>query len=414
MAQTSVELKGKRTKLFEELQKMNSDIPSNEWNDDVRSKWDAKKAEHSRLKDVIALTEEAEGEERTQIELDANKSKSTETREQRTDAAGDAMTWSEAYNTYLRYGKRMLKPEERSMLVADKAMSKAEERAQSVGTDGAGGYLVNKEYDNNLVETMKQFGGMWQVSNIVNSTTGGQLLVPGLDETTKKAAIIAEAATLSATDMAFTQIALNAYKYGSALLLSEEFVQDEGTNILGEITRIMGDRFGRGTNEHFTTGDGSGKPTGVTVGASDSSITMVADTITRQKLLNLLHAVDPAYRDGGRFMFNDDTLLQIMALDHGASDSRPVWAASMRDGTPATIIGKPYTVNQDMPLVDTSTNRGILFGDFSRYTIRQVRSMAVRRTDDRHIETDQIGFYAFARFDGKIVDSAAIKYMAVA
>jgi HK97 family phage major capsid protein len=68
-------------------------------------------------------------------------------------------------------------------------------------------------------------------------------------------------------------------------------------------------------------------------------------------------------------------------------------------------------INQAMP-VPGATNRSVLFGAMNRYIVRRVREVAVRRVDERYVEFDQIGFLGFARFDGELLDNAAVKHLA--
>ena len=115
-----------------------------------------------------------------------------------------------------------------------------------------------------------------------------------------------------------------------------------------------------------------------------------------------------------KLMFNDNTLKQIMKLSIGSADDRPLWVPSMRDGSPATIEGYQYCINQDMPGNDEAGNKLMAFGDWSKYLIRIVRDFSIRRTEERHIEEFVVGFYGFARMDGKLINTDAIKTLAVA
>src|SRR5690606_38689916 len=76
--------------------------------------------------------------------------------------------------------------------------------------------------------------------------------------------------------------------------------------------------------------------------------------------IDLMHAVDPGYRRNARWMFDDTTLKHVKKLSVSSSDIRPLWLPSFRDGEPATILGKPYTINQDVPTW-ASGNKAVLF-----------------------------------------------------
>jgi HK97 family phage major capsid protein len=112
--------------------------------------------------------------------------------------------------------------------------------------------------------------------------------------------------------------------------------------------------------------------------------------------------VDPSYRDNAKWMFNDNTLSKIKLLVD--SQSRPLWLPGLVDRAPDTLLGSPYVINQDMASV-TSTGKSVLFGDFSKYWIRDVRDVTLLRLDERFAEFLQVAFLAFMRTDGDLLDA---------
>ena len=54
----------------------------------------------------------------------------------------------------------------------------------------------------------------------------------------------------------------------------------------------------------------------------------------------------------------------------------------------------------------------ILFGDFSKYLIRDVNDIRLVRMDERYADYDQVGFTAFMRSDGDLLDAGTrpVKY----
>ena len=113
-------------------------------------------------------------------------------------------------------------------------------------------------------------------------------------------------------------------------------------------------------------------------------------------------------------MLNDTILAAVKKLSIGSSDASPLWQASMRDGAPETIEGYPYWINQDMSSALTTGQKIMLFGDFSKYIVRQVLGMSLRRLEERFIDNGQIGFIAFARYDGELINTAAVKHLKLA
>lgn len=315
------------------------------------------------------------------------------------------VTRQSAFLKYLRRGEKALTAEERSLLVRGT-------NTITTTTSGTtyGGYAVAEEFSNELNKQLKLYGGMMAACRIVNTSTGGTLSWPTMNDTAAKATIVAEAAGTTVQDFTLGRVQLGAYTYRDLIKLSAEWVQDEAVNLTSEMPMILGDRFGRGLNEHLTTGDGSGKPSGFVTDASTGK-TGAAAAITHTDFIDLEHSVDPAYRTRGAFMMNDSTLAAVKKLSIGSSDDRPLWMPSLVQGTPDTILGYSYVINQDMANIGASA-KPIAFGDWSRYIIRQVGTMNLRVLNERYADELVTGYLAWARYDGKLLDAAAIKVFA--
>jgi HK97 family phage major capsid protein len=202
--------------------------------------------------------------------------------------------------------------------------------------------------------------------------------------------------------------------YTSKLVrVSFQLLQDSAFDIGGYLTEKLSTRIGRITNTHFTTGDASAKPNGVVTASTDSAVSApVADWDTSlvsanmwAHIIDFKHTVDRAYRRQGRFMLSDATLAKIKKTSIGSSDARPLWQPSLAAGEPDTIDGSPYTINEDMADAGTATNKFMLFGDFSKYKIRDVLGMQLLRLSERYADYLQVGFIAFSRHDGDLVDA---------
>ena len=110
-------------------------------------------------------------------------------------------------------------------------------------------------------------------------------------------------------------------------------------------------------------------------------------------------------------MFNDTTLKAIKEMSVGSSDNRPLWIPGIAFGEPSTIDGDPYTVNDDILDYSSAGDTFMLYGDFSKYVIRMVRDTQVVASKDRYFEVDQLALVGFARFDGDLLNTSAIKKM---
>lgn len=279
-------------------------------------------------------------------------------------------------------------------------------RAQSVGTDSEGGYTVPEGFWNSLIESRLAFGGMRQARTFVFRTaTGNDLPIPTVDDTSNTGAILNENTEDSELDVVFSEVILQAFKYTSKIVkVPFELMQDSAFDMAAFLGRILGTRLGRIENTHFTTGDASSKPNGAVTASALGKTAASSTAITHAEMTDLEHSVDPAYRNGAEFMFNDSTLSAIKQLTVGSSDDRPLWAPGMVAGAPNTINGLPYVINQDMGSIATGV-KVALFGDFSQYWIRDVGSLRLKRLDERYSEFDQVAFVALMRTDADLIDA---------
>ena len=115
---------------------------------------------------------------------------------------------------------------------------------------------------------------------------------------------------------------------------------------------------------------------------------------------DLVYSVDPAYRPNARWMLADASMAVIRKLVD--SQSRPLWEPSVQAGQPDTILGYPVVINQSVATMAASA-KSILFGDFSRYIIRDVSGIQLVRMDERYADYLQVGFYAFQRTGGRLL-----------
>jgi HK97 family phage major capsid protein len=302
-----------------------------------------------------------------------------------------------------------------------------ETRATQTTTTTGGGYLIPRLFQAELEKAIKAYGGMWESSRILKTSSGGVLDWPTVNDTMNKAYLLAEStsAATSAQAVVFGTQAFEAYKYTSGLIqVPTELLEDAEFNVAAEMVELLAERIWRGTNEAFTIADGSSKPHGIIAtgnavyGASTGNDTVLA----YDDLVNLEHSVDPGYRNrpGTAWMFHDTVLKELKKIKDTAN--QPIWRPDlMQLGEPAKLFGYRYYINQDMPIfwpgnaTDNDNDKAAIFGDLKKYIIRQVRNMRIVRLNERYGELDQVAFVVFLRVDGDLLNAGTdpVKYLRV-
>lgn len=330
---------------------------------------------------------------------------------------GVAPTYREAFAEWLRNAgvEGNMRPEARAVL--RQGFQKLEARAQTAGTTTAGGYTVPTELQAMLVRSMVMWGPMYDASIVqeIVTATGANMPIPTIDDSSVTLSTATEGATLGDTgakDATFGQKQLEAYSRNTEWLrVSLELAQDSIFNMESLLADLLGERLGRGANLLLTTGTGSSQPNGIVTAASLGKTAASATAITWDEIMDLEHSVDPAYRMSPkcRYMFHDNILLAVRKLKDGQGNY--LWQqGNVQDGTPPTFNGRPYSINQAMASSQATTNRVMLFGDFSKYFVRKVGAPMIGAIQDKDFWPG-FGIAGYIRFDGELVDTAAVKYL---
>jgi len=275
--------------------------------------------------------------------------------------------------------------------------------ALQVGTNSEGGYIVPEEFERQLLMAMQDINDFRGLCSVI--TTSGNHHIP-VESTLGTATWTAEEAAYTESDAAFGRVTLSAYKLGTIIKVSEELLQDSLFDLQSYLASNFGKRFGIAEESAIVAGDGSGKPTGLTGGASAGVTAAGAAAITSDELISLYHALERPYRSGAVWVMKDSTALLIRKLKDG--NSQYLWQPGLQAGQPDMLLGRRVVVSSAMPAATTG-NISVLFGDLSYYTIAERAGRVFQRLNELYAANGQVGFRMFERLDGKVTLSAAIK-----
>ena len=313
------------------------------------------------------------------------------------------------------------------------AEQEAETRAQSVGSDSGGGHLTDPKFSGMVEVALKQFNPFLDgLATVFTTDTGSDFDWPTVNDTSNKGAILAENTAATEKDVAFGNITFKAYKYSSKLIrVSEELLQDSEIDVPSLLARILGERIGRITSQHFLTGSGSSEPTGLLNSFQNSDWITTADEGTLPAIDHfnaLIDSVDPGYQGNATFMLGRHILTYLRNLKD--KQDRPLLAFNYIDKFPTMIDGTRVVVHEDWPgktewdsltPADTSASaissavKVAVYGDISKHHIRRVRDFSLFRFDELYRASGQIGFHGVARMDCKFLNAGTgpVKGLAV-
>lgn len=386
---------------------------------EIEGRFDTIMAEHDKIGNRVER-EQAVAEAEARANAGDPRRPQGEDAEARAQAEDKQKTpeYKEVFSKSIRFGAASLDTEERMVLMEGRANLPAEARAQSTGTDAAGGYTVPEGFSGEIDKALALWGPMWDggIVRELNTTSGNPLPWPTVDDTANSGRIKAENASVDddgTDDVVFGEKTLNAYIYDTGMVrIPMELLQDSAFNIEGLMNDLFGERLGRKANEVLTTGTGTNQPNGIVTASSEGKESASGTAVTADELIDLLHSVDPAYRGSPRtrWMFNDSTLATIRKLKDGQGNY--LWQmGDVRNGEPAMLLGHQYSVNQAMADIGLSA-KPVLFGDFNRFIVRKVMGFQVLTLRERYAENFQVGMVGFKRFDSELLNTGAVKHLA--
>lgn len=395
------ELKQKRQTIATDMRALNEKIADNAWTEEQRTEWNKAKTSLQSLDEQITREEELRQLDQAVVDEQAAEQRQALDKVNPEQQSGRRTA---AFDKFLRFGLGEMNTEERQEL--------RELRAQGTTPDDKGGYTVPKVMLNKIVDSMKAYGGIASVAQILVTSDGQTITWSTSDGTSEEGELLAENTAAREGDVTFGTASLGAKKLSSKIIrVSDELLQDSGVDIEAYLAARIAQRLGRGEARYLVQGSGAGtpqQPKGLEASVTGNTNTAAIDRFTWQELLALKHSIDPAYRNGGtfRWVFNDNTLKMLSEMED--AQKRPLWLPEIVGVAPATVLNIPYVI--DPAIADIGKGKKFIYcGDFNRFIVRRVSSMTLKRLVERYAEFDQTAFIAFHRFDCVLEDTAAIK-----
>jgi HK97 family phage major capsid protein len=394
---------------MQEIQRA-SEKEDRDWTAEERANWDAAEVELTEVSGDIERLQRAAKMEAVDYadsaEYAAEHTAEVARVSPEEEATRAAAEYETAFGSYLRHGMEGLEVEQRKLLMANEQ----EIRAQSVSTTTAGGFLVPPGYRQVISETLKAYGGILNLCNVITTSTGNPLQWPTNDDTANVGAVLTENTQITSLDVVLGTRTLGAFVYTSKLVLvSYQLLQDSAFDLDTWLPKKLGQRLGRGIAIDLTTGAGTTLPLGVMVNMTVGKQGIVGQTLTiiYDDLVDLEHSVDPAYRTNAQYLMSDTMLKVIRKLKD--TQGRPLWVPVPAPGFPATINGWRYSIDQGLA-VPAASAKTLAFGDFNAgYIVRQVVDVQMVRLAERYADFLQVGFFGYCRLDGKPDDPAALR-----
>jgi HK97 family phage major capsid protein len=271
------------------------------------------------------------------------------------------------------------------------------------------GYAVGTEYETNIVKSITQYNVMRDICTVISTASDRKIPI---EDSITTAALVAEEGAIGATSQpVLSQVTLGSYKLGNIVKVSSELLNDSFFDVAGYVAEQLGRSFGIAEEDYCVTGTGSSQPQGILVGAAAGVTAASPTAVTMNEMMELMYSVARAERANGSFLMGDDLALILRKLVDG--ESRYLWEVSTKAGEPDTLLGKPVYVSESCNAVEASAVVAA-FGNMKKYYIADRVGRTLQRLNELYAGNGQVGFLLTERFDGKLVQSAAVKKLTMA
>jgi HK97 family phage major capsid protein len=261
---------------------------------------------------------------------------------------------------------------------------------------------VGQSFYNRVFEIAQLVGPMLTTSEVFNTTSGENLVIPTVTATSSAGSVAAGSA-ITESNPTFSSITLGAEKYGALVSVASELVADAGFDITGYIAQELGKAIGLQTNSVLTTKLAAAAGSAVTGG------TGVAGAFTYENLIDLVYAIDGSARllPSTGFMMAKSGLAAARKLKDG--NGSYIWTDSAVPGQAATLLGYSVYENPGVAAVATGA-KSVLFGALDSFKVRVAGGVRVDQSADYAFANDVVTYRGLTRLDGGLTHAAHIQY----
>jgi HK97 family phage major capsid protein len=293
-----------------------------------------------------------------------------------------------------------------------------------VGTsDPAGGYAVPEEIDAAIGRTLTAISPIRAIANVVKVGTAGyrKLVTSG---GTPSGWVSEDALRPETATPVFAEIAPPFGELYANPAASQAMLDDASFDVEAWLAQEIATEFARAEGAAFVKGSGVNRPKGFLAAPVSMSFDGVrpfgtlqylpsgaagafAGTNPQDRLIDLVQALRPPYRQGAVFVMNSATAARIRKFK--TSDGAFLWQPGLVSGQPDTLLGYPLVEAEDMPDI-AADSFSIAFGNFrAGYLIAERTETQILR--DPFTNKPFVHFYATKRIGGQVSNSEAIKLM---
>ncbi|MBM3633398.1 MAG: phage major capsid protein [Alphaproteobacteria bacterium] len=299
-----------------------------------------------------------------------------------------------------------------------KGMEGIEQKSLTSLNDASGGYLIPHNMLDKIHSTIVINSPMRSLSKVMSISTDGLEFLQ--EKGFADVGWVAETADRPETGTPeLKKIRIPVHQIYAKPRASQKLLDDSSVDIESWLAEKIAEKMTLMENSAFVTGDGVGKPKGFLTydlveigkgewGKFEAVISKAGDALTDgDVLVDAFHALKAQYLPGATWLMSRSAMASIRKLK--GENRQYLWQPSMIEGTPATLLGFPVLIADDMPGLDAKkSTTAIAFGNFREaYQIVDRAGLHVLR--DPFSAKPYVEFYATKRVGGDVINFEALK-----
>ncbi|MDR2107807.1 MAG: phage major capsid protein [Holosporaceae bacterium] len=291
--------------------------------------------------------------------------------------------------------------------------------------DSCGRYFIPEEIALRINKRLKLLSPMRAISRVITvSSNAVELLVDSQMPDAGWAAVNDE--ERKETDSPeIRKVHIPVHEVYAKPKISQKLLDDSQIDIEEWLTSKIAEKIAALENAAFINGDGKEKPQGFLQVESEKKETREAGKLQHfcsgadgkflnndaaaDLLVDMVCSLKSIYVKRAKWIMSRSALAVIRKLKN--KDGIYLWQPSLTEASPATLLGYPVIVDDDMPhLAEDKQSTPVAFGDFySGYQIVDRQGLKILR--DPYTSKPFVEFYATKRTGGGIADFDAIKLL---
>ena len=286
-----------------------------------------------------------------------------------------------------------------------KYMGAKTKAALGESNDETGGYLVPEEFQAEIVRYVDEATVVRPRARVFNMTRDSLTLPTLVQSSSVFGGVVMRAVAESGegTDdiPVFGRITLEAKKIMGLVPMSNELLDDSAVNLANFLVILLGEATADYEDARFLTGTGINEPLGI---AATSGLNIVSrDTSSRilySDIISMWQNTLSTFDKNAVWITNKAGMAQLLTIDKDSTSGLLLFLPSLRDGIPATLLGKPILVTERVNSLGTAGD--FLYGDLSHYFIGDRGGIQVDSSMHERFRFDETLLRMIKRVDGQL------------